>query len=141
MEVVAALAIRSDVENPDLCVQCAILHDVVEDTAVGADDIAEVFGPEVAAGVRALTKHKSAGDKRAQMVDSLERIKAQPHEVWMVKLADRITNLQPPPKHWDKVKVGLYLESAELISTSLRSACPVLGPRIQEKIERYRAYC
>ena len=43
MEVVAALAIRTDVENPDLCVQCAILHDVVEDTAVTAEDIAEVF--------------------------------------------------------------------------------------------------
>jgi (p)ppGpp synthase/HD superfamily hydrolase len=141
MEVIAALAARSDVDNPDLCVQCAILHDVVEDTALSAEDIAEVFGPHVAAGVSALTKQMSAGDKRAQMVDSLERIKAQPQEVWMVKLADRITNLQPPPKHWDKIKIAKYLESAELISAELGSACTVLGPRIQEKIERYRAHC
>ena len=138
MEVIAALAAGSDVEDPDLCVQCAILHDIVEDTAVSADELAEVFGPEVAAGVSALTKHESAGDKRAQMVDSLERIKTQPPEVWMVKLADRITNLQPPPKHWNKIKIGQYLESAELISASLSSACPVLGPRIHDKIERYR---
>ncbi len=141
MEVVAALAARSDVGNPDLCVQCAILHDVVEDTEVSAHDIAAAFGAEVAAGVAALTKHKSAGDKLAQMTDSLKRIKAQPREVWMVKLADRITNLQPPPKHWDAPKIGRYLESAELICESLEPACPVLGSRIQRKIETYREYC
>jgi hypothetical protein len=33
--------------------------------------------------------------KWLQLEDSVTRIKLQPMEVWMVKLADRITNLQP----------------------------------------------
>lgn len=33
------------------------------------------------------------------MKDSLKRIKKQPKEISMVKMADRITNLQIPPGH------------------------------------------
>ena len=43
----------------------------------------------------------------------------------MVKLADRMTNLQPPPKHWDTDKIGRHLKSAELIFEELSDACPV----------------
>ena len=32
-------------------------------------------------------------------------MKTQPIEVWMVKLADRITNLLPPPAHWNEEKI------------------------------------
>jgi (p)ppGpp synthase/HD superfamily hydrolase len=38
------------------------------------------------------------------MLDSLNRTKQLQKEVWAVKLADRITNLQTPPTHWDTVK-------------------------------------
>lgn len=140
MEVVSALAEREDVEAPDLCVQCAILHDAVEDTSVTVDEIASRFGDDVARGVAALTKNESAGDKHAQMVDSLGRIKAQPREVWMVKLADRITNLQPPPAHWGASKIASYLESAELIFDELEGACPVLRERMLEKLDSYRQF-
>ena len=35
------------------------------------------------------------------MKDSIEKLLHKPYEVQMVKLADRITNLGIPPKHWD----------------------------------------
>ena len=53
-EVMAALAVRDDVANPDLAVQCAILHDVVEDTEVTVEQVESEFGLEVAQGVAAV---------------------------------------------------------------------------------------
>ena len=137
MEVIAALARRDDVADPDLAVQCALLHDVVEDTAVELAELAARFGDAVAAGVAALTKDPAAGDKAAQMADSLARIREQPPEVWMVKLADRITNLGPPPHFWRDEKIARYRREAEAILEALGEACPVLSARLAEKIAGY----
>lgn len=55
----------------------------------------------------------------------------------MVKLADRITNLQTPPHHWTAPKSEAYRKEARRIHTELAEACPVLGPRLARRIERY----
>jgi len=44
----------------------------------------------------------------------------------MVKLADRITNLQPPPSHWTAEMTERYKEGAELIYKELASASEYL---------------
>lgn len=145
MEVASAISRRAQlgqpVAAPDLAIQAALLHDVVEDTGVTLAQIDARFGPAVAAGVAALTKDPAAGDKPAQMRDSLDRIRAQPPEIWMVKLGDRITNLQPPPKHWKLDKIRRYREEARLIQSRLGEACSVLGTRIEAKIDSYGQYC
>lgn len=105
MEAMAAVVHDTAIESPDLLVLCAILHDTIEDTCTTYEEIAALFGTDVANGVQALSKSFSLPSKEAKMKDSLERIRRQPKEIWMVKLADRITNLQPPPKHWTIEKV------------------------------------
>jgi len=72
-----------------------------------------------------------------QLEDSLQRVKKQPREIWMVKLADRITNLQPPPSHWDAEKKAWYRKGAELIHRELSSASEYLGKRLRMKIDSY----
>src|SRR5215510_3340555 len=54
-EVIGALEAEAH-PQPDLAVQCALLHDVAEDTLVGIGPIEAEFGTAVAAGVAALTK-------------------------------------------------------------------------------------
>ena len=98
------------------------------------------FGQAVAAGVLALTKDMAL-PKEQQLADSLRRIRHQPPEVWMVKLADRISNLQPPPSHWTKQKSASYREEALQIHEALREASPSLAKRLLAKIESYRGYC
>lgn len=137
MEVIAALTRRDDVGDPDLAVQCALLHDTVEDTDVEVADLAAQFGEDVAAGVAALSKDPAAGDKAAKMADSLARIRTQPAEVWMVKLADRITNLAKPPGHWSADKIERYRVEAETILEALGDACPLLSRRLADKIAAY----
>jgi len=135
MEVLGALAVES-LEAPDLAVQCALLHDVLEDTQVEYPQLAAAFGQRVADGVQALTKRADLPKSEA-MADSLARIREQPREVRWVKLADRITNLQTPPDYWSEKKIERYRAEAETILAALGEASPFLATRLRGKIAGY----
>ena len=143
-EVIAALP--GSGFDGDLAVGCALLHDVLEDTAQTADDrhalarrISEQFGPGVVTGVWALTKD-DALPKLDRMADSLRRIREQPREVWAVKLADRITNLAPPPSQWSREKREAYRAEAIAIADALGDANEHLHARLRAKVDAYVAY-
>ncbi len=140
MEAMAAISQDKTIKNPDLLVQCALLHDVIEDTEKTYDDILTEFGKAVADGVLALSKNVNLSGKTEQMKDSLKRIKQQAKEVWMVKLSDRITNLQPPPVHWTCAKISAYRAEALLILEQLEPANQFLATRLQDKITAYESY-
>ncbi len=141
MEVLGAIVVNNAIERPDLAVQCALLHDVIEDTAVTHTQLHSIFGLDVANGVLALTKDISLLTKAAQMADSLARIKQQPPEIWLVKMGDRITNLQPPPAHWNKDKINAYREEAKQILHELETADIYLATRLNQKINDYKQFC
>ena len=124
----------------DLGVQCALLHDTIEDTSVTYPQVAAEFGTAVAAGVSALSKDPYLPNKSAQMADSLLRIHQQPREVWMVKLADRIANLSEPPPSWPTDKRLRYQQEAEQILTVLGAASPALAARLRQRIDRYSGF-
>jgi (p)ppGpp synthase/HD superfamily hydrolase len=123
--------------NFRLLLNCAALHDVVEDCGVELNELAEKFGADVAAGVSALTKNTGL-PKEEQMQDSLNRLLQQPKEVQMVKLADRITNLYAAPHYWSTEKQFAYLQEAELILKILGDAHPVLYKRLLSQMIAYR---
>ncbi len=106
MEILVAAG-QSESFNTGLAVQLALLHDVLEDTGATFEELSEKFGKAVAEGVLALTKDAEL-PKDERMADSLKRIRQQPREVWAVKLADRITNLQKPPHFWTSEKIEKY---------------------------------
>ena len=129
-----------DEQKANLAISCALLHDVIEDANITYDELYEKFGADVADGVESLTKNKTLGSKQEQMKDSIERLLTQPYEVQMVKLADRITNLGIPPKHWDKEKISKYQKEASFILSCLRNSNIYLAKRLEEKIEEYNKY-
>jgi (p)ppGpp synthase/HD superfamily hydrolase len=135
MEILAALSAEAG-HDGDLAVACALLHDTIEDTDTTYAQIESLFGTKVADGVAALSKNPDL-EKSRQLADSLDRIVGQPNEIWMVKLADRITNLQPPPAHWDTAKIRRYRDEAIAIHTRLQSASPFLASRLAAKIQNY----
>lgn len=135
MEVLMAAA-NTPQFNAGLAVQLALLHDTLEDTNTSYQELESRFGKQVADGVFALTKDPGLpGDKKMQ--DSLDRIKQQPKEVWAVKLADRITNLQKPPLHWSIEKIEAYRIEAALILQELKGGNVYLEDRLGEKIWNY----
>lgn len=121
-------------------VQVAILHDTLEDTETTFEEVTSVFGNSIAEGVLALTKSDKFGSKEERMIDSLNRINQLRKEVGMVKIADRITNLQSPPEHWSNEKIKNYHKEAQLISESLKDKHEYLNERLKSKIEDYSNY-
>ena len=117
-----------------------LLHDVIEDAGKSYEDLEKAFGKNVADGVLALTKSSQIESKSEKMADSLTRIKDQPREIGMVKLADRIVNLQPPPADWSIEKRSKYREEAIQIYETLKSSSVVLAGRLAVKITDYKAY-
>jgi (p)ppGpp synthase/HD superfamily hydrolase len=89
-------------------IMAAILHDVVEDTVVTKAHLAELFGHEVAELVDGVTKLSKIGGKshaeaQAENVRKMFMAMAIDLRVIMVKLADRLHNMQtldimPAPK-------------------------------------------
>ncbi|MCP4410267.1 MAG: bifunctional (p)ppGpp synthetase/guanosine-3',5'-bis(diphosphate) 3'-pyrophosphohydrolase [Gammaproteobacteria bacterium] len=140
MEILGTISRDETIEDPDLALQCALLHDVIEDTSIDVEEIKWQFGEAVAQGVLALSKNPDLPDKEQQMQDSLIRIKSQPREVWMVKLADRITNLQAPPRYWPIRKVAQYHAQAALILETLGSASKPLSDRLHTRLKEYRRF-
>jgi len=138
MELFAA-AINTPGFDLDYAIQVALLHDTVEDTDTTFDEIKEKFGNEIAKGVLAMTKNEKL-PKEMQIPDSLTRIKKLRKEVWAVKLADRLTNLQAPPKKWSKGKIRKYQEDSKLIHHALREGNEYLAKRLKEVIRDYDKY-
>lgn len=145
MEVLAATEDEVGLDR-DLAVACALLHDAVEDAPSHQERqerlaaIRAAFGVRVADGVLALTKDDTL-PKQARMPDSLARIRAQPREVWLVKLADRITNLEPPPPAWPAEKRRVYHAEAERLLFALRDAGTSLPRRLEAKLAEYARHC
>ncbi|MFP4421928.1 MAG: HD domain-containing protein [Desulfococcaceae bacterium] len=137
-EVMAAVSAEPE-DDPDLAVQCALLHDAMEDAGVAHEALAERFGTPVADGVAALSKNPKI-PKAERMAGSLARIQGRPFAVWKVKLADRITNLQPPPPGWSGRKIAAYAEEARRILQELGEASPFLSRRMEAKLAQYEKW-
>ena len=80
-------------------VLAALLHDVVEDTGVSVDEIAELFGKQVGGLVDGLTKldkieFQSATQAQAENFRKMLLAMSQDVRVILVKLADRLHNMQ-----------------------------------------------
>lgn len=106
----------------------AILHDTVEDTSATLEDIEELFGPEIRGlvdGVTKLTKleGKTENSKQAENFRKLLLAMSEDIRVLLVKLADRLHNMQtlkyiksPEKRHRiAKETVDIYASLAERI--------------------------
>jgi (p)ppGpp synthase/HD superfamily hydrolase len=138
--VMEVMAVSDSIEDIELALSCAILHDTIEDTDIGYEDIVAISSKEIADGVLALTKNSTLETKSLQMLDSLERIKKQKKSLWAVKLADRISNLQAPPSHWSTPKIKAYLEESKVILETLGSCNETLSMRLEDKIKDYEGF-
>lgn len=128
IEVLDLVARATDGADTELLI-AALLHDVIEDTALGADDITSAFGPRVTSIVTENSDDMSLPkDERRR-----HRIAAMAHKsapARIVKMADVISNLRAvvvsPPAGWSSDRKLGYLDGCRQLIDAGRGANPVL---------------
>ncbi len=96
---VSVACILADLHMDTPTILAALLHNVVEDTPITTDDIKEKFGQQVAELVDGLTKldkieFQSASQAQAENFRKMLLAMSQDVRVILVKLADRLHNMQ-----------------------------------------------
>ncbi|MBQ8615604.1 MAG: bifunctional (p)ppGpp synthetase/guanosine-3',5'-bis(diphosphate) 3'-pyrophosphohydrolase [Clostridia bacterium] len=114
----------------------AILHDTIEDTDVTYEDLKNEFSTKVADAVKALSRNENV-EYYHQIPDCIERIKNQPKEVAIVKMADRLFNIRERYSKWTKEKQDKYKIEAQHICDELGYACGNLRLELQKAIDKY----
>jgi (p)ppGpp synthase/HD superfamily hydrolase len=90
---VAAWLIR--LECPEHTVIAALLHDVIEDTAVSVEEIRSRFGPQVAALVIGLSEPDKKAAWEARKAHTIRYLESQASEdLLLVALADKLDNIR-----------------------------------------------
>ncbi len=95
----AVAMIVAELGLDDVTIAAALLHDAVEDTAVGIDDVKSTFGPEVATIVDGVTKLDRIRfeSREAQQAASMRKMlvaMAKDLRVLIIKLCDRLHNMR-----------------------------------------------
>ncbi|MBK1649076.1 bifunctional GTP diphosphokinase/guanosine-3',5'-bis(diphosphate) 3'-diphosphatase [Rhabdochromatium marinum] len=137
---IAVARILADMHMDYKCLMAAIMHDVVEDTGITKEQVAEVFDDEIAElvdGVSKLTqiKFKTAAEKEAANFSKMMLAMARDIRVILIKLADRLHNMRtmgvmPPHKRRRKSRetLDIYAPIANRLGiNSIRLALEEFG--------------
>jgi (p)ppGpp synthase/HD superfamily hydrolase len=141
LEAAEVLADGAGILERDLLV-AALLHDVVEDTACTLDRVRDRFGPGVAELVDWVTKTdppEGGGEegKEAARLAYLRRLATAPPQAVLVKLADRLSNVQRLDRHpRPEKRRSYYRETVEWI-LPLAAGVPFFHEQFGRWRERY----
>jgi len=150
--------ILTDMRLDAISVAAGFLHDVIEDTHAGPEDIEELFGPEVRHIVSGVTKLSSLSfhSSRARQAESLRKMflaMADDIRVILIKLADRLHNMRTLQFHKANkrkeiaketldiyapiaARLGIYWIKNELEESSFRFLQPDEFKRIQTLVDK-----
>ena len=157
----AVTGILANMKADAHCIMAALLHDVLEDTAVDKETLAAVFGPEVVEIVKGVSKLSNLDKsdietKQAENFRSLISTAAADIRVIIVKLADRLHNMQTlgvmPLAKRRRIaeetmdiyapiadRLGIHTLKNNLEDLAFATLYPVRADHIEDAIQRFRA--
>ena len=149
VDVMNALRYRAKNEDEDI-LAAAALHDVIEECGVPLSTIEEKFGKRTAKLVSEMTRREPSDEKTAKMTEGqiaelrnkmlLEDIAKMGHDAWLIKLADRLSNLQGALATRTGEKLDRYIrQSEEILLIIPRSVSPPLWDGIKELLSKTSA--
>ena len=153
--------ILTDMKLDVVSVAAGLLHDVLEDTNAGPEDIENLFGPEVLLIVSGVTKLSALSfhSSRARQAESLRKMflaMADDIRVILIKLADRLHNMRTLQFHKEDkrkeiaretldiyapiaARLGIYWIKNELEETSFKYFQPDEYSQIQILVAKSKA--
>lgn len=133
---IEVMTIVASVEHDPNMLIAAVLHDVVEDTVVGAVEILRRFGPDVGRMVDQLTDvPHSFGNRATRRAEDRRRLGEADGRVQTIKLADMIANTRSIVEH-DRNFAVVYLKEKELVLSVLTKGSEILQRRAQQSLQR-----
>ncbi|GGX47681.1 bifunctional GTP diphosphokinase/guanosine-3',5'-bis pyrophosphate 3'-pyrophosphohydrolase [Saccharospirillum salsuginis] len=156
----AVATILSEMHMDHQSLMAAMLHDVIEDTAVSKDALVEQFGPGVADLVDGVSKltHLEFETKKEEQAENFQKMvlaMSKDIRVILVKLADRLHNMRtlgamPPEKKRRKaretldiyapiaLRLGINDLRIELENLAFEALYPLRAQRIARAIKKSR---
>ena len=122
IEVVQHLA-QSTRAGDTVLLAAGFLHDTVEDTNTRLDELAKLFGPDVASVVGEVSddKHLRKDDRKRLQV---EQITQKSTRAQFLSIADKTANvaslLRSPPMDWTRQRMREYGDWAEAVVSQIR---------------------
>jgi guanosine-3',5'-bis(diphosphate) 3'-pyrophosphohydrolase len=132
--VAELLASVAGVEEPHV-LQAAVLHDVVEDTETSLDELADRFGPRVAAIVGEVSDDKDLDwdDRKEEQVRGAKSLSP---EAKLIRVADKICNVYDvghrPPEGWSPGRRRAYVAWTARVVEGCRGVSGPLEARFDE---------
>ncbi|MBO7258169.1 MAG: bifunctional (p)ppGpp synthetase/guanosine-3',5'-bis(diphosphate) 3'-pyrophosphohydrolase, partial [Alphaproteobacteria bacterium] len=116
---VAVAAILTEYKLDSATIMAALLHDTVEDTAASYEDIAALFGDDVALLVQGVTKLdklqvKSEASKQAENFQKFVLAISEDIRVLLIKLADRLHNMRTLGVRKPEKRIKVARETMEI---------------------------
>ncbi|HEY0380772.1 MAG TPA: bifunctional (p)ppGpp synthetase/guanosine-3',5'-bis(diphosphate) 3'-pyrophosphohydrolase [Candidatus Elarobacter sp.] len=156
----AVADVLADLEMDKATIAAALLHDVVEDTAISNEQVAADFGDEIAALVDGVTKltripYQSKEDAQVENLRKMFLAMAKDIRVIIIKLADRLHNMRtlsslPAPKQQSIARetieiyapiahrLGIWRVKWDLEDLALRYLDPEAYRDIAERVAKKR---
>ena len=120
----------------------ALLHDVIEDTAVAVDDVERQFGPRIAGWVAENSDDMSLAKPERKR----RRLQQAPHKsagAKIIKIADVISNLRAtaksPPAGWPAEWCLGYIDGCRQLHAAMRGANDALDRLFDAEADRAEA--
>jgi guanosine-3',5'-bis(diphosphate) 3'-pyrophosphohydrolase len=134
---VAGILAECGVTDP-IVLKAAILHDTLEDTDTGSDELAEEYGQEVVAVVLEVTDDKSLPKQERKRLQ-IERASGLSTRAKLVKIGDKIDNVRDvthfPPRDWSLERRRDYLEWTKRVVDGCRGVHAGLERLYDEALE------
>ena len=133
ISVALAITQIGGVDDPEI-LAAALLHDTLEDTETGPEELEAEFGKKVCEYVLDVTDDKTLPkDERKRR--QIEHAKKISKGAALIKLGDKISNvtdvINSPPEDWDINRRKEYLDWAEKVIEN----CPKVNDRMENKFQ------